>query len=55
MHDAFRLGIITHAEMTAQIMGTFFVGNTTDDVMRKYMDALGAASRPDGGALSNEV
>ncbi|OCK93788.1 uncharacterized protein K441DRAFT_661164 [Cenococcum geophilum 1.58] len=55
MHDAFRLGIITHAEMTAQIMGTFFVGNTTDDVMRKYMDALGAASGPDGGALSNEV
>ncbi|KAI4870601.1 hypothetical protein F4820DRAFT_218788 [Hypoxylon rubiginosum] len=55
LHDAIRLGVITHAEMTAQLLGNFYVGSATDDAMRKYMDTLGSASRPDNIALSNEA
>lgn len=54
MQDAIRLGIITHAEMTAQLMSNFFVGSAMDDVMRKYMEMLDAGSRPDAVVLSNE-
>ncbi|KAI1388955.1 uncharacterized protein F4822DRAFT_429571 [Hypoxylon trugodes] len=54
MHDAIRLGVITHAEMTAQLLGNFYVGSATDDAIRKYMDTLGSASRPNSIALSNE-
>ncbi|EMR61371.1 hypothetical protein UCREL1_11704 [Eutypa lata UCREL1] len=54
MHDAIRLGIITHAEMTSQLLANFFVGSATDDAMRKYLDTLGTASQPSGVALSNE-
>ncbi|KAI0013168.1 hypothetical protein F4779DRAFT_564274 [Xylariaceae sp. FL0662B] len=55
MQDAIRLGYLTHAEMTAQLLGNFYVGSATDDTIRKYMDTLGAVSRADGVALSNEV
>lgn len=54
MHDAIRLGIITHAEMTSQLLANFFVGSATDDAMRKYLDTLGTASQPSGVSLSNE-
>jgi hypothetical protein len=54
MHDAIRLGIVTHAEMTAQFMGKFYVGTATDDAVMKYMGTLTAVSRPDTVALSNE-
>ncbi|KAI0015490.1 hypothetical protein F4780DRAFT_71426 [Xylariomycetidae sp. FL0641] len=55
MHDALRLGILTHAEMTAQLMANFYVGSATDDVMRKYMDTIVGVSQPDRVVLSNEV
>ncbi|KAI6092917.1 hypothetical protein F4821DRAFT_223542 [Hypoxylon rubiginosum] len=55
LHDAIRLGVISHAEMTAQLLGNFYIGTATDDAMRKYLDTLGSASRPDDIALSNEA
>lgn len=55
MHDAIRLGVITHAEMTAQLLGNFYMGSATEDAMRKYMDTLGSASRSDNIILSNEI
>ncbi|KAI0181556.1 hypothetical protein GGR52DRAFT_525083 [Hypoxylon sp. FL1284] len=55
LHDAIRLGIITHAEMTAQLLGNFYVGSATDDAMRKYLDTLASSSRPDNVVLSNET
>lgn len=55
MHDAIRLGIISHAEMASQLLGNFFVGSATDDVMRKYLATLGSAGNPSGVALSNEA
>ncbi|KAI1780937.1 hypothetical protein F4818DRAFT_21113 [Hypoxylon cercidicola] len=55
LHDAIRLGVISHAEMTAQLLGNFYVGSATDDAMRKYLDTLGSASRPESIALSNEA
>jgi hypothetical protein len=54
MNDAIRLGVITHAEMTAEFMGKFVVGTASDDAMRKYLDTLVAVNRPDTVALSNE-
>ncbi|KAI1101792.1 hypothetical protein F4804DRAFT_343724 [Jackrogersella minutella] len=55
MQDAIRLGVISHAEMTAQLLGNFYIGSATDDAMRKYMETLGSASQPDSIALSNET
>ncbi|KAI1456211.1 hypothetical protein F4805DRAFT_459059 [Annulohypoxylon moriforme] len=55
MHDAIRLGVISHAEMTAQLLGNFYIGSTTDDAMRKYLDTLGSASQSNNVALSNET
>ena len=55
MHDAIRLGVISHAEMTAQLLGNFYIGSTTDDAMRKYLDTLGSASQSNNIALSNET
>ncbi len=55
MQNAIRLGIITHAEMTAQFLSVFGIsGSTTDDTMRKYLDTLFAGGSPDAVALSNE-
>ncbi|KAI1205067.1 uncharacterized protein F4807DRAFT_465037 [Annulohypoxylon truncatum] len=55
IHDAIRLGVISHAEMTAQLLGNFYIGSTTDDAMRKYLDTLGSASQSNNIALSNET
>ncbi|OTA55279.1 hypothetical protein K449DRAFT_438831 [Hypoxylon sp. EC38] len=54
MHDAIRLGVITHAEMTAQLLGNFYVGSATNDAMRKYLDTLGSVNQPNM-ALSNDI
>lgn len=40
MHDAIRYGIISNAEMTAQIMGHFAGGTHTEDTMRKWASAI---------------
>ncbi|KAI1376005.1 hypothetical protein F4677DRAFT_459936 [Hypoxylon crocopeplum] len=55
LHDAIRLGVISHAEMTAQFLGNFYVGSATDDAMRKYFDTLGSANQSNSVALSNEL
>ncbi|RWA12252.1 hypothetical protein EKO27_g2849 [Xylaria grammica] len=54
MYDAFRLGVVSHAEMMAQLLGTLYTGNTMDDTMRKYVELLATSSQPGGVALSNE-
>ncbi|KAI2624714.1 hypothetical protein GGS26DRAFT_208582 [Hypomontagnella submonticulosa] len=54
MHDAIRLGMLTHAEMTAQLLGNFYVGSATDDAMSKYFDILGSTSQRSNIQLSNE-
>ncbi|KAI0455329.1 hypothetical protein F5B21DRAFT_471933 [Xylaria acuta] len=54
IYDAIRLGIVSHAEMTAQLLATLYTGNTMDDTMRKYVDLLAASSQPGGVALSSE-
>ncbi|KAI3321668.1 hypothetical protein HD806DRAFT_524116 [Xylariaceae sp. AK1471] len=54
MHDAIRLGVLTHGEMAEQLLGNLFGGNATNDTMRKYMDIFTAA-KPDNVVLSNEV
>ncbi|KAI1111217.1 hypothetical protein F5Y14DRAFT_426193 [Nemania sp. NC0429] len=53
MYDAIRLGVVTHAEMVAQVIGTVYTGNTMDDAISKYVDVL-ATSKQGGVALSNE-
>ncbi|KAI0832947.1 hypothetical protein F5Y06DRAFT_186106 [Hypoxylon sp. FL0890] len=55
MHDAIRLGVLTHAEMTAQLLANFYVGSATNDAMSKYLDIISSASQPNSVALSNEL
>ncbi|KAI0408596.1 hypothetical protein F4802DRAFT_355990 [Xylaria palmicola] len=55
MYDAIRLGIVSHAEMTAQLLGTLYTGNTMDDAIRKYVDLLATSNQTGGVALSNEA
>ncbi|KAK3292928.1 uncharacterized protein B0H64DRAFT_403111 [Chaetomium fimeti] len=40
MHDAVRLGIITHAELIGVIIGKTYGGTALDDVTSKYFDGL---------------
>ncbi|KAI0385627.1 hypothetical protein F5Y04DRAFT_292107 [Hypomontagnella monticulosa] len=54
MHDAIRLGMLSHAEMTAQLLGNFYVGSATDDAMGKYFDIIGSARQKNNMQLSNE-
>lgn len=54
MQDAIRMGLVTHAELTAQLMGHFVVGGAADDAMRKYLDTLASVNRGDTVSLSNE-
>lgn len=55
MQNAIRLGIITHAEMMAQVLSVFGMsGSTTEDTMKKYVNTLVSAGSPDAVALSNE-
>ncbi|KUJ18504.1 uncharacterized protein LY89DRAFT_732063 [Mollisia scopiformis] len=54
MQDSIRLGVVTHAEMTAKLMSEFFVGTATDDAMKKYLETFASMNRPDTVALSND-
>ncbi|KAI0098326.1 hypothetical protein F4776DRAFT_658438 [Hypoxylon sp. NC0597] len=54
MHDAIRLGVITHAELTAQLLREFYIGSASDDAMRKYLDTIGSVNQPNI-ALSNDI
>ncbi|KAH6615838.1 hypothetical protein B0J18DRAFT_438332 [Chaetomium sp. MPI-SDFR-AT-0129] len=40
MHDAVRMGILTHAELVNVIIGKTYGGSTLNDVTAKYMDSL---------------
>jgi hypothetical protein len=40
MHDAIRLGIITHAELIGHVVGSTIGGTTMEDVGFKYLEAI---------------
>jgi hypothetical protein len=42
MHDALRLGVITHAELIGTVIGKAVGGSTLEDVSGKYLEALNA-------------
>jgi hypothetical protein len=54
MHDALRLGIITHAELIGSIVGKVYGGSVLDDVTGKYIDALAGAKGSKNLSLSGE-
>jgi len=41
MLDVVRLGIVSHAELTAHVVSRALAGTATDDAFRKYLGALG--------------
>ena len=41
MLDVVRLGVVSHAELTAHFLTNTFAGTATDDAFRKYLGALG--------------
>ncbi|KAF4331687.1 hypothetical protein FBEOM_14550 [Fusarium beomiforme] len=52
MHDAIRLGIITHAELIGHIVGKTIGGTTMEDMSSKYLEALTGASGSKNLALA---
>lgn len=54
MHDALRLGIITHADLIGTVIGKTVGGSTLEDVSGKYLDALAGAKGSRNVALSGE-
>jgi hypothetical protein len=54
MHDAVRLGIITHADLLGTIIGKTVGGSILEDVSGKYVDALTGAKGSKNLSLSGE-
>jgi len=54
MHDALRLGVITHAELIGTVIGKTVGGTTLEDVSGKYLDAIAGAKGSRNLALSGE-
>ncbi|KAK0649527.1 hypothetical protein B0T16DRAFT_410271 [Cercophora newfieldiana] len=54
MHDALRLGVITHAELIGTVIGKTVGGSTLEDVSGKYLDAIAGAKGSRNLALSGE-
>ncbi|KAK5662387.1 hypothetical protein OQA88_8297 [Cercophora sp. LCS_1] len=54
MHDALRLGVITHAELVGTIIGKTVGGSTLEDVSGKYLEALSGAKGRKDLVLSGE-
>lgn len=54
MHDAVRLGIITHAELIGIIIGKTVGGSTLEDVGGKYINALAGAKGSKNLGLSGD-
>ncbi|KAF4989772.1 hypothetical protein FDECE_14596 [Fusarium decemcellulare] len=52
MHDAIRLGIITHAELIGHIVGKTIGGTTMEDVGSKYFEAITGAKGSKNLALA---
>ncbi|PKS05514.1 hypothetical protein jhhlp_008204 [Lomentospora prolificans] len=54
LHDAVRLGIITHAELIGFLVNKTTGGTMLDDVTRKYFTALGGGGSTHNLSLSSE-
>ncbi|KAK1826617.1 hypothetical protein QBC39DRAFT_396522 [Podospora conica] len=54
LHDALRLGAITHAELLGALLGKAVGGSTLEDVSGKYLGALAGAKGNKNLALSGE-
>ncbi|KAK0737904.1 hypothetical protein B0T18DRAFT_473839 [Schizothecium vesticola] len=54
LHDALRLGVITHAELIGTLIGKTVGGSTLEDVSGKYLGALAGAKGNKNLALSGE-
>ncbi|KAM0211489.1 hypothetical protein ACHAQD_010282 [Fusarium lateritium] len=52
MHDAIRLGIITHAELIGHIVGKSIGGTTVEDMGSKYFEAITGAKGSQNLALA---
>jgi len=48
MLDVVRLGIVSHAELTAHLVSRTLAGSATDDAFRKYLGALGGGGSGPG-------
>ena len=54
MHDAVRLGIITHAELLGVIIGKTYGGSVLEDVTAKYLDGIAGGGGSKNLPLSGE-
>ncbi|AEO68235.1 uncharacterized protein THITE_52270 [Thermothielavioides terrestris NRRL 8126] len=54
IHDAVRLGIITHAELMGMIIGKTYGGSVLGDVTSKYLDGLAGGKGSKNLALTGE-
>jgi hypothetical protein len=54
MHDAVRLGIITHAELLGVIIGKTYGGSALEDVTAKYFDGIAGSGGSKNLSLSGE-
>ncbi|KAK4154099.1 hypothetical protein C8A00DRAFT_43079 [Chaetomidium leptoderma] len=54
MHDAVRLGLITHAELVGMLIGKTYGGTTLEDVTGKYLDGLAGGRGSKNLSLSGE-
>lgn len=54
MHDALRLGVITHAELIGTVIGKTVGGSTLEDVSGKYLEALSGAKGSKNLGLAGE-
>lgn len=54
MHDALRLGIITHAELIGMAIGKTYGGTALEDVTGKYFDGLAGGRGSKNLSLSGE-
>ncbi|KAI1061355.1 hypothetical protein LB507_011221 [Fusarium sp. FIESC RH6] len=52
MHDAIRLGVITHAELIGHIVGKTIGGTTVEDMGSKYFEAITGAKSSQNLALA---
>ncbi|CEI70890.1 hypothetical protein FVEN_g9730 [Fusarium venenatum] len=54
MHDAIRLGIVTHAELVGHIVGKAIGGTTVEDMGSKYFEAITGARSSQNVALAGD-
>jgi hypothetical protein len=54
IHDAIRMGIVTHAELIGMIIGKTYGGSILDDVSSKYLDGLAGGRGSKNLSLSGE-